>query len=154
MEAQLPETWAIHNRINLYLLDAVPGDGLGAALFPKGRTVADLFGHMHNVRLMWLKASAPDLMKGLEKLEPKLPHSRDALAAALAASGEAIGALILRSAESGGRVKGFRPHATAFLCYLVSHESHHRGQIEWALRHAGVPLPDSVSYGLWEWGSR
>ena len=32
MDDPLVETWAIHNRINLYLLDAIAPDALGAAL--------------------------------------------------------------------------------------------------------------------------
>ena len=71
MEDQLIETWAIHNRINLYFLDAVADDALGASLPPKSRTVYDLFAHIHNVRLMWLKAAAPELLDGLKKLETK-----------------------------------------------------------------------------------
>jgi hypothetical protein len=62
--------------------------------------------------------------------------------------------LLDRSAADGGRIKGFKPHATAFVGYLISHESHHRGQIEWALRYGGFPLDDKTSYGLWEWGVR
>ena len=37
-------------------------------------------------------------------------------------------------------MKGFKPHATAFLGYLISHESHHRGQIGWTLKQSGHPL--------------
>src|SRR5579875_3304015 len=51
------ETWLIHDRINRYLLDAIPDEALGASL-PKCRTVSDLLAHMHNVRLMWLKSAA------------------------------------------------------------------------------------------------
>ena len=57
VEEQLIETWAIHNRINLYLLDAIPDDALGSSLPTKSRTVHDLFAHMHNVRLLWLKSA-------------------------------------------------------------------------------------------------
>ena len=73
---QLIETWAIHNRINLYFLDAIPDDALGAALPTKSRTVYDLFAHMHNVRLMWLKAAGPGLLEGLAKLETKTVGTR------------------------------------------------------------------------------
>ena len=31
MDEQLIETWNIHNRINLYLLDAIPDEALDAA---------------------------------------------------------------------------------------------------------------------------
>lgn len=44
--------------------------------------------------------------------------------------------------------------SSAFVGYLVSHESHHRGQIALALEQSGNPLDKKVSYGLWEWGSR
>ena len=35
MEDQLIETWAIHNRINIYFLDAVADDALGHRYRPK-----------------------------------------------------------------------------------------------------------------------
>ncbi len=41
MDDPLVETWAIHNRINLYLLDAIADEALGATLNNKGRSVRD-----------------------------------------------------------------------------------------------------------------
>src|ERR1043165_4642751 len=93
MEEQLIETWHIHDRINRYLLDAVPAEALGSAIGPKHRTIYQQFAHMHNVRLMWLKAAAPDLLKRLSKLQGTI-GDKAALAAALEASGEAIAALL------------------------------------------------------------
>jgi uncharacterized damage-inducible protein DinB len=145
----LVETWLIHDRINRYLLEAIPDDDLGIKL-AKGKDVLGQFSHIHNVRLMWLKASAPDLMEGLQKLEAP---DRDTTAQQLELSGAAIGQLIERS-EVTGKVKNFKPHTTAFLGYLISHESNHRGHAELALRQAGRPISDKTMYGLWEWGVR
>lgn len=150
MNEALIETWQIHDRIHRFLLDGIADEALDSALFPRGRTVRDLFAHIHNVRLMWLQTAAPDLQEPLTKLEKGNGVDRSTLAEALEASGAAIATLIGR----GDRVKGFKPHTTAFVGYLISHESHHRGQIEWALRHAGHGLTDKTSYGLWEWGVR
>jgi uncharacterized damage-inducible protein DinB len=154
MPDPLVETWAIHNRINLYLLDAIADEALGATLNGKGRSVSDLFAHIHNVRLMWLKAAAPDLLEGLEKLETRTVVARDRLRSSLEASGAAVGTLLERAVAAGGKVKGFKPHASAFLGYLISHESHHRGQVGWALKHSGHPLDQKTAFGLWEWGVR
>jgi uncharacterized damage-inducible protein DinB len=152
MEDQIVETWNIHNRINLYLLDAIPAEALGASLAAKHRTVFQLFAHVHNVCLMWLKAAAPELLAGLEKLEGT-DGDKKKLAQALTASGIALEAL-LRKSIAAGKVKGFKPHAVAFLGYLISHESHHRGQIGWTLKNSGRPLSQKTAYGLWEWGVR
>jgi uncharacterized damage-inducible protein DinB len=154
MEDQLIETWAIHNRINVYFLNAVADDALGASLPPKSRTVYDLFAHIHNVRLMWLKAAAPELLAGLEKLETKTVGTKAELCDALNASGQAIEQLLRRSLAAGGKIKGFKPHAVAFVGYLISHESHHRGQAGWALKLSGHPLDQKSAFGLWEWGVR
>lgn len=151
---QLLETWRIHDRINRYLLAAVPAEALGAVSASRGRSVGEQFAHVHNVRLMWLKSAAPELLEGLEKVEKEGAGDAEVLRAALEASGEAVADLLRRSLAEGGRIKGFKPHAAAFLGYLVSHESHHRGQIALTLKQAGHPLDRKVAYGLWEWGVR
>jgi len=154
MTDPLMETWANLARINIYVLRAMPPAGLQALPSSKGRTVSEAFAHIHNVRLMWLKAAAPDLLSWLEKIEKGSDASRASLMSALEASGVAIGELIGRSLSSGGKIKGFKPHVQAFVGYLISHESHHRGQIALALKQSGVPLEKKVSFGMWEWGVR
>ena len=153
-EKQFLETWEIHNRINLYLLDAIEPSTLSSVSASKGRNVGEQFAHIHNVRLMWLKASAPDLLKGLEKVEAGVANDKKLLRKSLTDSGVAIGKLLANSLEAGGKVKGFKPHAAAFLGYLISHESHHRGQIALSLKQAGKPLDKKIGFGMWEWGVR
>lgn len=152
-DSSLIETWHIHNRINVYLLAAVHDEALNDVSASKGRTVAEQFAHLHNVRLMWLNASAPELLKGLNKIEKEKASDKKLLKQSLEASGKAIASL-LESAGETGKIKGFKPHASAFLGYLISHESHHRGQIMLTLKQGGHPVDKKIAYGLWEWGVR
>ena len=150
----LLETWQIHDRINLYLLDAVDPSSLDSHSASKGRSVGEQFGHIHNVRLMWLKSAAPDLLTGLAKVENEQANDKKLLKKSLTDSGAAIGKLLANSLEADGKIKGFKPHAAAFLGYLISHESHHRGQILLALKQAGHAVDKKIQYGIWEWGVR
>jgi len=154
MTDQLVETWQIHDRINLYVLDAVDAESLKSYSASKGRSVGEQFAHVHNVRLMWLKSAAPELLKGVVKIENDQANDKKLLAKSLTDSGKAIGALLTQSLAAGGKVRGFKPHAAAFLGYLISHESHHRGQIALSLKQAGKPLDKKIGYGIWEWGVR
>ncbi len=147
--AEALDTWEISNRLNLYLLENVPPEQLQSKA-EKSKTVAGHLAHIHKVRLMWLKASAPDLMETIAPLEDE---SHESLRAALAASADATGKFLARSFEAG-KVKGFKPHPMGFLGYLIAHEAFHRSQAELVLRQVGTPLPDKVAYGLWEWGVR
>jgi uncharacterized damage-inducible protein DinB len=153
-EKQFLETWEIHNRINLYLLDATEPAALSSLSASKGRTVGEQFAHIHNVRLMWLKSAAPDLLAGLMKIEKEQAVDKKLLRKALTDSAEAIKSLLGRAAGEGGKVKGFKPHVVAFLGYLISHESYHRGQIILSLKQAGKVLDKKILYGIWEWGVR
>jgi uncharacterized damage-inducible protein DinB len=153
-EKHFLETWEIHNRINLYLLDAIPPAALGSLSASKGRTVGEQFAHIHNVRLMWLKSASPDLLAGLMKIEKEQPLDKKLLRTSLTNSGEAIKSLLDQAVQDGGKVKGFKPHVFAFLGYLISHESHHRGQVILSLKQAGNVLDKKILYGLWEWGVR
>jgi uncharacterized damage-inducible protein DinB len=149
----LAGTWRIHARIQRYLLAAVAEEALTAGGGLKGRTVGQQFAHLHDVRLMWLSSAAPDLLTGLEKLGKEAGGDKARLDAALAASGEAIAGLVERGAAAG-RVKGFKPHPTGFVGYLVAHESYHQGDIGVRLTAAGHPLDRRTAYGMWEWGVR
>ncbi len=153
-EKQILDTWDIHDRINLYLLDAIDPAALGSVSASKGRNVGEQFAHLHNVRLMWLKVAAPDLLEGLDKIERELAPDKKLLRKSLIASGAAIKTLIGKSLATDGKIKNFKPHASAFLGYLISHESHHRGQIMLSLKQAGHRLDKKIQYGIWEWGVR
>ena len=150
---QFIETWEIHNRINLYLLNAVKEEHLADLSASKGRNVGEQFVHIHNVRLMWLKAADPALLQGQNKIEKDSNISKKILADELTKSAKAITSLLEKGFEEG-KVKGFKPHPAAFFGYIISHESHHRGQIMLALKQSGHPADQKVQYGLWEWGSR
>ena len=153
LKAELLETWRISHRIGLYLLDSLADEALDDVGPTKGRSVRLAFAHLHDVRLMWLKSGAPELLQGLEKLggEGACP-SREALRAGLDASAKAVAEMLSRGIDAG-TIKGFKPHPTAFLGYLVAHEAHHRGQIMLALK-ANQHLDKKVQFGLWEWGVR
>lgn len=148
----LLEAWRINCRINHYLLEAIPEDLL-AVKVPKVKSVAANFTHIHNVRLMWLKSAAPDLWQSQTKFEEGAPGKAE-LMQRLLESDPAIESLLLQAGSPEGRVKGFKPHATAFMGYLVAHEQYHRTCIEITLRQNGTPLDDKTSYGMWEWGTR
>lgn len=154
LENQIVDTWKINNRINLYVLDAIPPDALNDISASKGRSVAQQLAHLHNVRLMWLKVSGPELMTGLEKIEKENAADKKLLARSLKESGKAMEGLFKKSLADGGKVKGFKPHVTAFLGYVLAHESHHRGQIALSLKQSGHTLDKKVGYGIWEWGVR
>jgi uncharacterized damage-inducible protein DinB len=148
----LIDTWRIHNRINNYLLAAITEEALQLGI-GRGRNAAEQFAHMHNVRLMWLKASAPALFAGQTKIEKGDRLTAELLTQRLNESGDAITSM-LEDALAAGKLKGFKPHPAAFLGYMISHESHHRGQITQSLKQAGYKIDAKVLYGLWEWGSR
>jgi uncharacterized damage-inducible protein DinB len=144
--------FATNDRINHYLIRNLP-EAAWRAKTPdgKGRTIAAIFGHMHNVRLMWLKAvGATDIPA---KLEGEAFTTSDAIAA-LESSRTAIAALLEPALRGDGRIKGFKPDAGSFLGYLFAHDAHHRGQASMLARMTGNKLPQSAMFGMWEWGTR
>jgi uncharacterized damage-inducible protein DinB len=149
VEATL-RAFAIHNRIHLYLLDNLPSEAwLLAPPGGKGRTLAAMAAHIHNVRLMWLKAAkvAP-LPDPLDK-NASVAEVRTALVGSAA-----VMETFLQTALETGRVPNFKPDAWAFVSYLIAHEAHHRGQMTQLARQLGHPVSQKVNFGLWEWGVR
>jgi uncharacterized damage-inducible protein DinB len=70
---------------------------------------------------------------------------------ALAESADAMAALIQLGLDAGGHVPNYKPDVVALVCYAITHEAHHRGQISHWCRELGVPITPEQSLGLWEW---
>jgi uncharacterized damage-inducible protein DinB len=141
-----------NNRINQYLIENLPSAAWNAKPPDgKGRTIAAIVAHMHNVRVMWLKAAKADEIPAQLNRATVTPAQA---VSALEASRSALSAVMSRALESNGRVKGFRPDVAGFLGYLIAHDAHHRGQITMLARQLGHPLPTKAMFGMWEWGSR
>jgi len=110
-----------------------------------------MVGHIHNVRLMWLKAAAKDIALPA-KLEGEFTAKE--AAAALDESYRAMNQLVGDALRGDGKIKGFKPDVGSFLGYLFAHDAHHRGQIAMLARQVGHPLPQKAMFGMWEWGVR
>jgi uncharacterized damage-inducible protein DinB len=142
-----------NQRINQYLLENLPQEAWNAdPPGKKGRDIAAIVAHMHNVRVMWLKASAKGskIPEQLDRASVTPPEA----AMALGESHAALAAVIDAALRSDGRIKGFRPDVIGFFGYLLAHDAHHRGQICMLARQAGYPLAQKAIFGMWEWGSR
>jgi uncharacterized damage-inducible protein DinB len=141
-----------NNRINHYLIDNLPAAAWKAKPADgKGRNIAAIVAHMHNVRVMWLKAAKAEEIPA--QLDRASVTPSQALRA-LESSRHALSMIINRALAGNGRIKGFRPDVAGFLAYLIAHDAHHRGQITMLARQVGHPLPQKAMFGMWEWGSR
>jgi len=154
LEAQksLLRSFDTNNRINEYLISNLPNAAWNAKPPDgKGRTIAAIVAHMHNVRVMWLKASKAAVIP--DQLDRLTVTPAQALRG-LESSREALSTVIGRALAGDGRIRGFRPDVAGFLGYLIAHDAHHRGQITMLARQLGHPLPQKAVFGMWEWGSR
>ncbi len=123
----------------------------------KVRTIAAIFTHMHNVRTKWIRLTAPHLKvpTRLNRAHCTPPQARAALAKSAARCSE----MLAEALDGGGRVEKFLrdgwsrpwPVGPEMLCYMLSHEAHHRGQVCMLAHQLGFPLSNEVTSGMWNW---
>jgi len=152
LPAALLNAFNTNDRINQYLIE-----NLSASAWSekppggKGRTIQAIVAHMHNVRVMWLKAArAGKIPEPLDRTTITPAEARSGLES----SRSALDTLLREALEGNGRIRNFRPDAAGFVGYLIAHDAHHRGQITMLARQLGYPLPQKAMFGMWEWGSR
>ncbi len=159
----LLETYAANDRMNQLLFEHL--DARAWRLRPpdlkrlKGRTIAAIFVHMHNNRLVWLKRSAPHL-----RCPAALDPTRCTVKQAAIAHGKSAARCLqmLKQALSENpdrRVPKFSrgswapvwPSGATMFAYMFAHEAHHRGQVIALAHQLGYRLPEEIADGIWHW---
>lgn len=152
LEAQILETWRIHQRITLFLLDEIPDGALTATLSSRGgRDIARQLAHIHAVRLSRIDSFIRKWKIEPIHLDSKESPERAMLREALAQSGELTERAIAESLENGGKFPGFPRGLVPMIGYSISHEAHHRGSILLTMKQSGFKIPDSLKWQIWDW---
>ncbi len=159
----LLETYAANDRMNQLLFEHLdPRAWRAKPPYMKkleGRTIAAIFAHLHNSRLVWLKWSAPHL-RCPAALDPARCTLRQAAAAHRKSAARCLQMLEeALSEDPDRRVTKFSrgswapvwPAGATMFAYMFAHEAHHRGQIIALAHQIGYRLPDEGAYGIWHW---
>jgi uncharacterized damage-inducible protein DinB len=162
MRDVLVETYAANDAMNQLLLANLDTRAWRATLpgtKRDGRTIAAIFAHLHNNRLVWLRHSAPHL-KCPVPLDPHRCTMKQAAAAheksasqCLAMLTDALSASAKRHVTkfSRGAWSQVWPAGATMFAYMFSHEAHHRGQITMLAHQLGYRLPVKAWAGIWWW---
>jgi uncharacterized damage-inducible protein DinB len=152
------QTFAANDRINQLLIENLDPAAWRANPPGKARPIAAIFTHMHNVRTKWVRLTAPHLKvpAQLSRAHCTPLQARAALAESAARCMEMLDEAL---GDDRGRIEIFRsdgwahpwPVGLEMLCYMLSHEAHHRGQVCMLAHQLGFPLPKEVAYGIWNW---
>jgi uncharacterized damage-inducible protein DinB len=155
----LVESYAVSERMNQIVLEHLdPRAWRAKPPGSKGRTIAAIFSHVHNIRRKWLRLSAPHLRlpAPLDRATCTQKQARAALGESAARCSEMLADALSRPP---GRVEAFRrdgwarpwPAGGAMLVYMISHDAHHRGQVCMLAHQLGFPLPAKANYEIWLW---
>jgi uncharacterized damage-inducible protein DinB len=153
------QIFAANERINQIILENLDPAAWRAKPPGKVRTIAAIFTHIHNVRSKWVRLTTPHLKipTQLNRAHCTQEQARLGLAESAACCAEML-AEVLGGGEN--RRENFRrdgwaspwPAGPEMLCYMISHEAHHRGQVCMLAHQLGFPLPKEIAWRLWDWG--
>ncbi len=151
--AALLESWQRSNTILLNLLRALPKGGLEARVMEGSPTVAQLFTHIHFVRLVFVFEDAPESARHLPDGEWVVERDADHIAQMLNESAAAVRDAVKSRVEAGHDMNLHYDHPILLLQHMVWHEGYHHGQMKLALKVAGCPISDDeagpITWGVW-----
>ena len=103
-------------------------------------SVAQLFTHIHYVRLVFVSEDAPEFATNLPEEEWLVEHDRSRIAPLLNKSARVVRDAVRARVESGREMDMHYDHPLLLLQHMIWHEGYHHGQIKLALKAAGLPL--------------
>ena len=152
LEALL-DSWNRNNVITTNLLRAVPEGAMDLRPAATSPSIAQLFMHLHYVRLVFVSEDAPEFVDAPPRGEWTVERDRDRLAALLHASARSVRDAVTARVASGEAMNVHFDHPILMLQHLIWHEGYHHGQIKLTLKLAGQAFDDEaigpLTWGVW-----
>jgi uncharacterized damage-inducible protein DinB len=152
LEALL-DSWDRNNTILVNLLRALPEGGWEVRPMAGSPSIAELFTHIHYVRLVFVFEDAPEFARDLPAAEWEAERDPGRMAQRLDDSAKAVRDAVQSRVEAGRDMNLHYDHPILLLQHMIWHEGYHHGQIKLALKLAGRPIADSeagpITWGVW-----
>ncbi|HEY2360294.1 MAG TPA: DinB family protein [Candidatus Angelobacter sp.] len=151
--ASLLDSWDRNNTILINLLRAIPKTGLNARAMQGSPSVAELLGHIHYVRLVFVSEDAPEFASELPGKEWASEPDADRMAQHLNDSAKAVRDAVKSRVEAGRAMDVHYDHPILLLQHMIWHEGYHHGQIKLVLKLAGHAISNEeagpITWGVW-----
>lgn len=152
LEALL-DSWDRNNTILVNLLRVLPEGAMDVRTVEGGPSVAQMFTHMHYVRLIFVSEDAPEFVQALPDQEWQDERDPARIVQMLNESARAVRDAVKNRIETHRQLNLHYDHPILFLQHMIWHEGYHHGQIKLALKLAGRPISDDaagpVTWGVW-----
>lgn len=152
LEALL-DSWDRNNTILLNLLGALPKGGLEARAAADSPSVAEMFTHIHYVRMVFISEDAPEFAQEIHYQEWTNELDSGRIAQMLSESAKSVNDAVRGRLESGRAMDLHYDHPILFLQHMIWHEGYHHGQIKLALKLTGRPMTDdqagTLTWDVW-----
>jgi uncharacterized damage-inducible protein DinB len=147
------DSWDRNNTILLNLLRVLPEEGLEVRAMEGSPSVAEMFTHIHYVRLVFVSEDAPEFARNLPEKEWLREREPGRIAQMLNDSAKVVRDAVKSRVETGNAMNLHYDHPILFLQHMIWHEGYHHGQIKLALKLAGRPVTDKEAgpgtWGIW-----
>jgi uncharacterized damage-inducible protein DinB len=149
----LLDSWDRNNTILLNLLRALPEGGLEARAIDGSPSVAEMFTHIHFVRLVFVFEDAPEFARDLPEEEWVVERAPDRIAQMLNESAKTVRDTVKSKVEADQEMNLHYDHPILMLQHMIWHEGYHHGQMKLALKVAGLAMTDEqagpLTWDVW-----
>ncbi|MGH9410383.1 MAG: DinB family protein, partial [Vicinamibacterales bacterium] len=141
----LLDSWDRNNLILVNMLRVLHEEALDVRPVDGSPSVAELFSHIHYVRLVFVSEDAPECARPLPEHEWSAERDPERVAQMLNDSAAAVRDAVRSRIEAGQEMDVHYDHPILLLQHMIWHEGYHHGQIKLALKLAGRPVPNALA---------
>lgn len=146
----LLDAWDRNNSITVNLLRAIPKADLDLRPIDGSPSIAQLFAHLHYVRMIFVVENVPDVPVDMRKDESRAERNPARLAQLLNESAKVVREAVTACMTSRRAMERHFDHPLLMFQHLIWHDAYHHGQIKLTLKLAGRPLnDDDIGRGTW-----